>query len=517
MRSLRLRVLAALLILAAAGAVAWQLLPADGAGKAIKVGTTDAVTSLDPAGAYDAGSWALFSNVFQSLLTFEPGGSSPVPDAAKHCAFADSGLRTYRCELRDDLKFPSGRAMTAKDVKFSFDRVKHINSEVGPASLFSTLGSVDANGLTVTFHLSSPDATFPFKVATGAGSIVDSGRYPKTYLRKGSTVDGTGPYVLTKYTKGRQAELRPNSRYRGAVQHSGSPVALRYYADPARLDAAWKAKRIDVVTRELPPEALAKLSPSDPKQRVTEIDSAETRNLVLNVRPGSPLHSAAVRQAVAAVIDRDRLVGTTYKGTVDALYSLIPTGITGHTASFFDAYPKPDPDKARQLLAKAGITTPVRFTYGYAKNRGAAKQEATEIKRQLEASGLFKVTLKGYEWTDFQQQYAAGKLDAFAIGWVADFPDPDTFSAALVGTGGSMHNGYSSKTVDALIRDSQRYEDRAQTERDFREIQADIARDVPLIPLWQGKEYVVTSEAVGGGQYLTDGTGVFRLWSLNWI
>jgi len=162
MRSLRLRVLAALLILAAAGAVAWQLLPADGAGKTIRVGTTDDVTSLDPAGAYDAGSWALFSNVFQSLLTFEPGGSSPVPDAAKHCAFAGSGLRTYRCELRDDLTFPSGRPMTARDVKFSFDRVKRINSEVGPASLFSTLGSVDADGLTVTFHLSSPDATFPF-------------------------------------------------------------------------------------------------------------------------------------------------------------------------------------------------------------------------------------------------------------------------------------------------------------------------------------------------------------------
>lgn len=45
-------------------------------------------------------------------------------------------------------------------------------------------------------------------------------------------------------------------------------------------------------------------------------------------------------------------------------------------------------------------------------------------------------------------------------------------------------------------------------------MQQTVAQDVPVLPLWQAKEYVVTSEDVGGGQYLSDGTGVFRLWSL---
>lgn len=78
MRSVRLRILAVLVVLAAAGVGGWQLLPSkENDNRTITVGTTDAVTSLDPAGAYDAGSWALFSNVFQSLLTFEPGGAAP--------------------------------------------------------------------------------------------------------------------------------------------------------------------------------------------------------------------------------------------------------------------------------------------------------------------------------------------------------------------------------------------------------------------------------------------------------
>ncbi|GAA2921038.1 ABC transporter substrate-binding protein [Streptomyces mexicanus] len=513
-----MRILLALLVLAIVGVGGWKLLPSqDGTSKTITVGTTDAVTSLDPAGAYDAGSWALYSNVFQSLLTFEPDGATPVPDAAKTCSFVGSGLNTYRCELRTGLKFPSGRAMTAEDVKYSFDRVKKINSDVGPASLFSTLGSVDADGMTVTFHLSAPDATFPFKVATGAGSIVDHTRYPLDALRNGTEVDGTGPYHLTGYTKDKRAELEPNHSYQGAVGHTGSPVELRYYADGSALDAAWKNKQVDVATRTLTPKVLSGLNPSDPDQRVSESDSAEIRNLYLNTRASSPLHDVRVRRAMAWLINREQLATDVYAGTVDALYSLVPAGITGHTTAFFDSYPEQSAAKARKLLTEAGVSIPVRFTYGYGEGRGSGAEEAAEIKRQLEASGLFKVDVKGYEWTDFQKRYAAGKLDAYAVGWVADYPDPDTFGGPLVGTGSSMNTGYTSKAVDDLVTDSRRYADRSRATADFRSLQQQVAADVPLIPLWQQKEYVVTTEDVGGGQYVNDGTGVFRLWKLGWI
>ncbi|MEV5435739.1 ABC transporter substrate-binding protein [Streptomyces sp. NPDC052682] len=514
MRSVRIRILVGLLVLAVAGVGAWQLMPArHGQVKTIIVGTTDSVTSLDPAGAYDAGSWALFSSVYQSLLTFEPGGTTPVPDAARSCGFVGTDLRTYRCELRDGLTFAGGKAVTAEDVKYSFDRVKKIDSPVGPASLLDTLSSVSASGRTVTFRLSSPDATFPFKVATGAGSIVDPATYPADKLRTDNGADGSGPYTLTSFTKGKKAVLAPNSHYEGAVQDKGGPVEVRYYADPDALNRAWQARKVDVATDQLPPKVLAALNPSDPRQRVSEADSSETRNLYLNTRPGKPLHDPRVRQAVAWLIDRGQLAATVYDGTVDPLYSLVPTGITGHTASFFDSYPKVDPAKARRLLTEAGVSLPVRFTYGYGKG-GSAAQEAAEIKRQLEASGLFQVTLKGYPWADFQKQWASGKLDAYAVGWVADFPDPDTFGGPLVGTHGTMNTGYSSKTVDRLIRSSQRYADRSQAVNDIGDLQQTLAHDVPVIPLWQAKQYVVTSEDVGGGQYLSDGTGVFRLWRL---
>lgn len=518
MRSVRMRILATLLVLAGVGVGGWQLLPSqDDSDRTIKVGTSDVVTSLDPAGAYDAGSWALFSNVFQSLLTFEAGGSRPVPDAAESCEFEGSDLRTYRCRLREGLTFPSGREMTAEDVKYSFDRVKKIESEVGPSSLLDTLKSVSASGLTVTFRLSSADATFPFKVATGAGSIVDRTKYPANGLRTDNGVDGTGPYKLSAYTKDKKAVLAPNEDYKGAVKDAGRPIELLYYKDADALNSAWDKKQVDAATRQLPPKTLAALNPSDPTMRVSEADSSEVRNLYLNTRSSSPLHDVEVRRAMAWLIDRERLAATVYEGTVDPLYSLIPTGITGHTTAFFDAYPKQSAKKAKALLEEAGVSLPVRFTYGYGIGRASAADEAKELKRQLEASGLFKVTVKGYEWTDFQKLWATGKLDSYAVGWVADYPDPDTYGGPLVGTDGTMNTGYSSGEVDRLIQASQRYAERSEATEDFRSLQDAIARDVPVIPLWQAKEYVVTSEDVGGGQYLSDGTGVFRLWRLTWI
>ncbi|MEU2062309.1 ABC transporter substrate-binding protein [Streptomyces sp. NPDC013455] len=519
MRSVRMRILVTLLVLAVAGIGGWQLLPSQGnENRAVTVGTTDGITALDPAGAYDSGSWALFGNVFQTLLTFDPGGVEPVPDAATGCAFQGSGLRTYRCTLRPGITFPSGRALTAEDVKYSFDRVKAIDSDLGPASLFDTLASVSADGPdTVTFHLSSSDATFPLKIATGAGSLVDKEKYPADALRTDAAADGTGPYRLTAYTEGEKAELTPNKHYRGRLTRIGRPVELRYYADSAALDRAWKARRIDVATRTLPPRVLSALNPGDPGQRVTEADSSETRNLYLDTRSRSPLHDVRVRRALAWLVDRERLAAEVYQGTVDPLYSLIPTGITGHTTSFFDAYPKPSTRKARELLTEAGADLPVRFSLGYGTGRGAGAEEAAELEKQLEATGMFEVDVKGYEWTDFQRQWAAGKLDAWAVGWVADYPDPDTFGAPLVGTGSTMNTGYRNKLVDHLVLDSRQFADRGRAAKDFREIQKAVARDVPLLPLWQRKDYVVSTDDVVGGQYLTDGTGVLRLWRLDWI
>ncbi|MGW3657931.1 ABC transporter substrate-binding protein [Streptomyces sp. NPDC005151] len=517
MRSIRLRILAILAVLVIAGVVAWQLLPSNEVkSDPIMVGTTDEVTSLDPAGAYDAGSWAIYSNLYQSLMTFKSGAIVPEPDAAESCGFIGQKLQTYQCKLRDDLTFANGRKMTAADVEYSIERMIKIKTDVGPSVLFPSLKNVVSEGRTITFNLSSRDATFPQKLATGAGSIVDRDEYPADKLRTGTKVDGSGPYVLKSYKPGVEAELVPNTRYKGALKKTGVPVTVRYYKQSDELLAAWKSGQVQVTHRQLPPSTLAELNPGDPDMRITEADSAEIRNLVFNVRAGSPFADRRVRQAVASIIDRGPLVADVYKSTVEPLYSLIPQGYIGHSTPFFDAYPAPDPTRAKRLMQEAGVQTPLHINFAYRADNEYTPETA-ELRRQLEADGLFKVSVKAVEWQDYQKGYAAGKYDAYTVGWLPDYPDPDTFSQPLVGRDSSLHNGYTSKKMDDLISATLQYSDRSRTAADFKELQALVGEDVPLVPLWQKKDYVLSETDVSGSQYLSDGTGIWRLWELNWI
>ena len=45
------------------------------------LGTTETVTSIDPAGSYDFGSWNIQYDIFQQLMTVPANGTEPEPDA----------------------------------------------------------------------------------------------------------------------------------------------------------------------------------------------------------------------------------------------------------------------------------------------------------------------------------------------------------------------------------------------------------------------------------------------------
>ncbi|CAM5702731.1 peptide-binding protein [Streptomyces badius] len=307
MRSVRVRILAILAVLVIAGVGAWQLLPS-GEAKTRRdhgrdVGRRDLRSDPGRRLRHAAGSWAIYSNIYQSLMTFKPNAVTPEPDAAESCGFVGQKLQTYQCKLRDDLTFSNGRKITAEDVKYSFDRIFRIESEVGPAGLFPTLKTVTTEGRTITFNLSGRDATFPQKIATGAAAIVDPTKYPGDKLRSGNQVDGSGPYVLKAYEAGNRAELVPNLKYRGALKKTGEAVNIRYFKTSEELQTSWDNDEVDIAHRQLPSETLADLDVNDPDVRVTEAASAEIRNIIFNSRENSPFGEKKVRQAVAALLD----------------------------------------------------------------------------------------------------------------------------------------------------------------------------------------------------------------------
>ncbi|MGW3497804.1 ABC transporter substrate-binding protein [Streptomyces sp. NPDC001020] len=487
--------------------------------KPIVVGTTSAPSTLDPAASWD-GSWELFRNVYQTLLSYPTGTTVPQPDAAESCSFTSGENRAYRCVLRKGMTFSNGHALDARAVKYSIDRIRAINVPGGPAGLLGSLDRVTTSGdREVVFHLNKSDTTFPFVLATPAMSIVDPGEYPARSLRKDGKVVGSGPYRLGSYEEGSQAELLRNDHYEGANKLRNDAVTIRYFQDSGEMVTALREKRIDVTYRGLASSDIVSLQGDASKDGLQLVEGV---GITINYLVFNPKDTwagkLAVRRAVAQIVDRPAIAHKVYKDTVDPLYSMVPTGLTGHTAGFFDRYGDPSPSEARKILQEAGITDRVPLTLWYTTDRYGSETapEFRELKSQLEASGLFTVTLKSRPWKTYEQGANKGEYPVSGRGWFPDFPDADNFIAPFVGEQNALGTPYPAKQITGvLLPKSRRQSDRANVVEEFQQAQQILVDDARLLPLWQGKQFVAASEDISGGEQALDPSTIMKMWELH--
>ncbi|MFF0201661.1 ABC transporter substrate-binding protein [Streptomyces sp. NPDC005017] len=490
-------------------------------GSTVVMGMSDDVVATDPASGYDPGSWLLFNNVFQSLLSFPNGGTTPEPELADTCDFSDNQATVYKCTLKDGLKFSNGDSLTSEDVKFSFDRMLKINDDAGPAVMFPGLDTIETpDDKTVVFHLKSPDATFPSKIASGAGSIVNHREYDDGKLREDGKASGSGPYKLESYGDD-EAVFTVNENYKGTADVQNSGITLKFFhSDQKALKAALKKGEIDIAYRGLSAGDIADIEASSDGTgiEVVEGSSAEVQHLVFNM--DDPVAGQLpVRKAIALLVDRDALISDVYEGTATPLYSIIPAGIDGHNTAFFDTYgARPSRDRAEAVLREGGITDKVKLTLWSTPSRygPATDQEFKAIAEQLNSSGLFDAEVKSVDFEQYEKDIAAGKYGVYVKGWVPDYPDADNFTSLFFGEGNVLDNNYTNKTITGtLIPRTSGESNRAATENDFDELQRIVADEIPLLPVWQAKQYAVVADGVYGLEYCLDASTVFRFWELN--
>ncbi|MER6915700.1 ABC transporter substrate-binding protein [Streptomyces sp. NPDC000594] len=496
-----------------------------GGGDAMVVGTTDQIVAnkqgpapLDPAFAYDTGSWNVLRQTLQTLMHAPRGGGAPVPDAAQSCEFTDNASQSYRCKIRDGLKFSDGTEVTAEDVRFSIERILDIKNPNGAAALLTNIDAVEVkNEREIVFHLKTPDATFPFKLSTPAAAIVSKKKYDGKKLRDGFEVDGSGPYTMKAETEnGRVTKVvfSRNASYTGDVKLQNDKIELRMFDDSGAMTKALEKGDIDIATREMSAAQIKGMLDNPNKDiQLTELPGLSIQYLAFNTDHPS-VRDKAVRQAMATLIDRGQIAGQVYSATAEPLYSLIPASIGAHKNAFYNKYGDPDLKRAKNLLAKANITTPVKLTLHFAEDRYNVK-EYELIRDQLNRSGLFETSIKSAEWDEFRDAGQRGDYAVYGLGWVPDFPDPDNYIAPFLEKDNFLGSPYSNSEALKLIPQSRREADRTAANDTFARLQDIVAEDVPVLPLWQGKQYVASRKGINGVERLLNGSSDLQLWELN--
>jgi peptide/nickel transport system substrate-binding protein len=516
----------------------------NGGGGTITVGTTDKVTTLDPAGSYDNGSLFIMNNVFPFLMNSKPGSAEVEPDAAESAEFTSP--TEYTVVLKDGLKFANGHDLTSSDVKFSFDRQLKIAADNGPSTLLYNLDSTEVkDDTTVVFHLKAEnDQIFPLILSSNAGPIVDEEVFsPDAVTTDKEIVDAhafAGPYDISSYKFNELVQFKAFDGYKGLL---GAPktgtINLKYYADQSNMKLDVQKGDIDVATRSLSATDIDSLS-KDKNVTVHTGPGGEIRYIVFNFDTmpfGAKTAEAdadkalAVRQAVADVVDREAIAKQVYKGTFLPLYSYVPAGLPGAAdplkSMYGDGNGGPDVDKATAVLKDAGVTTPVTLNLQYNPDHYGASSgdEYAQVKSQLEESGLFKVDLKSTEWVQYSKDRSADVYPVYQLGWFPDYSDADNYMSPFFlpskeadGSpvfGGFLQNHYNDPAVDKLIQQQAVETDSEKRLDEIKEVQEKVATQLSTIPLLQGAQVAVSGTDVKGVSETLDAAFKFRFGGLS--
>jgi peptide/nickel transport system substrate-binding protein len=515
----RLGVLAAVAVTAIAAIGASTGLSARTQGGTLVDGTTDSITNLDPAGTYDYGTFTLDLNVFEHLLDFK-NGPNLEPSLATRC-FSVGTLKTWRCNLRRGVTFHDGSDFDSADVKFSIDRVNNAKIKAqakanSPSPLLGNLQSVQTNGkYAVTFHLKSPQATWPAILATQCCFIVPSDTYAPDSLRSNTDSQiGTGPFKLVKYTPGQQAVFERNDDYWGPKAKSEGLI-IRYYTKSSTMKLALQRGEIDMVYQSFTPTEITSLQ----KQSGVKVyigAGGRIRYLTFRVNR-EPTDNPAVRKAVAYMLPRQAIATRVYHGQVQPLYSMVPAGYPGHIDAFATLYGRnPSPAKAKALLKKAGLQTPFPIEIWYTPTHygDASADEYAEIKRGLEQGGVFKVTLKSTEWAQYSS-VLGNQYNTYQLGWFPDYPDSENYIVPFYRSDTFTQSGYNSPKMEAIIKQELGAKTLAQRIAWIRRAQVLAAQDVPIIPYWQQSMIAFGRDNVRGIPSTLDPTVIMRFWKLS--
>jgi peptide/nickel transport system substrate-binding protein len=482
-------------------------------------GTTDQPVSYDPAGSYDLPSYNVIFNTYQNMLQIPPGSNKPEPEAAESCDFTDNSGRVYECTLRDGLKFSDGSDLTSEDVKASFDRNLKIADPQGASSLYLNLKNIETpDDQTVIFNLKAPDATWPFLLTSGGAAIAPA-EYPADKVQPSDEVVGSGRYKVVSYEPGQQTVLEANDQYTGDDPAQVDQVIIQYYDKTSTLKQAVEQGEVDIAYRSLSPTDVDDLQGVE-GVNVYQEPGVEIRylNFNLDLQEGSDEQKLAVRQAVAQTIDRDSIAENVYNGTADPLYSMVPSGLQFHTEAFSDQYgDAPDVDAATKTLEDAGVDTPVPLEIWWTPSHygPVSGDEYAEIKRQLDDSGLFEVTLKSTEWNQYSEAAFTDKYPVYQLGWFPDYPDADNYTSSFYSKDSFLNIHYENPEMEKLLAEEKASTDEATREQAFARIQEIGAEDAPTIPYIEISQVAVATDGVEGVQDTLDPSYIFRYWVIS--
>jgi peptide/nickel transport system substrate-binding protein len=442
------------------------------------IGYEGDIIKLDPGVQQTGVDWTPASLVYSRLVEYDNTMMNPVPGVAESWEVSEDGL-TFTFQLREGVKFHSGRELTAEDVAYTFAR----GLEIGPAGRFLgymlAVDTFEATGpYEFVIRLKQKDVTFFPNLAVMSASIVDS----ETIDQVDTHPIGSGPYEFIEWIPGERAVYRKFADYFDPDAQAQWPdeIITIPIPEPQTRIANLQSGQVDIATG-IPAEFIQQIESDSNLQLLSQELSASYLCVLMNQEQAPFNENKLLRQAIAHAIDKETINRNVFFGSGAPGCNLVPPTHWAYTEIDCPTY---DPEAARQLLAESGFDTSTPITFRTFTDRGFGVPVAEIIQSNLRDIGL-NVEIEGLEWAFYVEDAWVGRNFEITLGWYTREIDPDgLFSSVLRKEQGNNPMRYYNEEVEALFDQGKAVDDLEERKRIYEEImKIAILDDVPIVKL----------------------------------
>lgn len=396
--------------------------------------------TLDPQATSGTLTFQVDKSIYDTLTEPDEKGVI-VPALAKSWDVSKNSL-VWTFHLRKGVKFHNGDILTSADVKATFERITDEKTGSPNKKAFDVITSIKTpDDLTVIFTLSKPYAPFLASLSSGWGAIL-----PKSLIDSGhdfsSEPVGTGPYKMTEWVRDSKIVLDKNKDYWMKGLPSINQINMNIIPESSVQIQGLLSGQLDIVymvgNDDIP---LLKKSPD-----ITLSRNLTSLIMVMAIncsRP--PFNNLKVRQALNYAIDKQKVLDTAYNGG-KVIGTFMDYG-NAYYKDFTGLYPY-DPEKAKQLLAEAGVGKDTVIKMYLPQNYPPHVKAGEMYQEMLSKVGL-NVKIQMVDWSTWiSDVYRKSNYDLTVIGHTGKL-DPN---GTLSGYGNGKYVKWYNKEAATLIK-----------------------------------------------------------------
>jgi len=237
----------------------------------------------------------------------------------------------------------------------------------------------------------------------------------------------------------------------------------------------------------------------DMKQRGMKLelfDEPSTFWLGMNMTDPVLGKNKPLRYAISHALDRQYFIDLLWNGRCHPAYGMFPPPMKAYDPSINETSPsRYDVEKAKRYLTEAeelngGKLPKLTLAFGGVDN--FYRQSGQFFKRNLNEIGL-DVTIELYDWPTFLDKLRNGTLQMYFSGWMADYPDAESFLTCFYSPNAPWPNSsqYNNPKFDALYEKVSVMPDSPERTKLYRQAQQMVLKDMPCAFTYHRVGYII--------------------------